>query len=121
MGCGKGIGERRAGAEEVIRGFPAEITQVFSNLVGNALEALTPEGTLELHVLASRDWGNPTRRGVRVFIADNGPGISRENRRRIFEPFFTTKGQKVTGLGLWVASGMFDKNAGSVRVYSSTQ
>ena len=73
---GKVIVEKRYDSEDVIRGFPSEITQVCSNLVGNALEALTPEGTLELHVLASRDWGNPTRRGVRVFIADNGPGIS---------------------------------------------
>ncbi len=118
---GKIIVERRYDSEDVIRGFPAEITQVFSNLVGNALEALTPEGTRELHVLASRDWGNPTRRGVRVFIADNGPGISRENRRRIFEPFFTTKGEKGTGLGLWVASGIVDKHGGWIRVRSSTQ
>ncbi len=118
---GKIVVERRYDSEDVIRGFPSEITQVFSNLVGNALEALTPEGTLELHVLASRDWGNPTRRGVRVFIADNGPGISRENRRRVFEPFFTTKGEKGTGLGLWVASGIVDKHGGWIRVRSSTQ
>ncbi len=51
-----------------------QATQVFSNLVVNALEALSPEGTIKLHVLASRDWRNPKRRGVRVFIADNGPG-----------------------------------------------
>src|SRR3989441_2958895 len=118
---GKIIVEKRYDSEDVIRGFPSEITQVFSNLVGNALEALTPEGTLELHVLASRDWGDPTRRGVRVFIADNGPGISGEHRRRIFEPFFTTKGEKGTGLGLWVASGIVDKHGGWIRVRSSTQ
>src|SRR5438128_12002022 len=118
---GKIIVEKRYDSEDVIHGFPSEITQVFSNLVGNALGALTPEGTLELHVLASRDWGNPTRRGVRVFIADKGPGISRENRRRIFEPFFTTKGEKGTALGLWVASGIVDKHGGSIRVHSSTQ
>ncbi len=118
---GKIIVEKRYDSEDVIRGFPGEITQVFSNLVGNALEALAPEGTLELHVLASRDWGNPTRRGVRVFTADNGSGISGENRRRIFEPFFTTKGEKGTGLGLWVASGIVDKHGGWIRVRSSTQ
>ena len=79
---GKFVIEKRYDSEDVIRGFPSEITQVFSNLVVNALEALSPEGTLKLHVLASRDWRNPTSRGVRVFIADNGPGVSRENRRR---------------------------------------
>src|SRR2546422_327881 len=118
---GKIIVEKRYNSEDVIHGFPSEITQVFSNLVGNALGALTPEGTLELHVIASRDWGNPARRGVRVFIADNGPGISAENRRRIFEPFFTTKGENGTGLGLWVASGIVDKYGGWLRVRNSTQ
>ncbi len=115
------IVEKRYDSEHVTHGFPSEITQVFSNLVGNALEALTPGGTLELHVMASRDWRNPTMHGVRVFIADNGPGISGENRRRIFEPFFTTKGEKGTGLGLWVASGIVDKHGGWIRMRSSTQ
>ncbi len=118
---GKFVIEKRYDSEDVIRGFPSEVTQVFSNLVANALEALSPEGTLKLHVLASRDWRNPTRRGVRVFIADNGPGVSRENRRRMFEPFFTTKGEKGTGLGLWVTSGIVDKHGGWIRVRSSTQ
>jgi signal transduction histidine kinase len=117
---GKFVIEKRYDSEDVIRGFPSEVTQVFSNLVVNALEALSPEGTLKLHVLASRDWTNPTRRGVRVFIADNGPGVSRENRRRMFEPFFTTKGEKGTGLGLWVTSGIVDKHGGWIRVRSST-
>src|SRR6266576_5448721 len=103
---GKFVVEKLYDSEGVIRGFPSEITQVFSNLVANALEALSTEGTLKLHVLVSRNWRNPTRRGVRVFIADNGPGVSRENRRRMFEPFFTTKGEKGTGLGLWVTSGI---------------
>ena len=118
---GKFVIEKRYDSEDVIRGFPSEVTQVFSNLVVNALEVLSPEGTLKLHVLASRDWRNPTRRGVRVFIADNGPGVSRENRRRMFEPFFTTKGEKGTGLGLWVTSGIVDKHGGWIRVRSSTQ
>ena len=118
---GKFVIEKRYDSEDVIRGFPSEITQVFSNLVVNALEALSPGGTIKLHVLASRDWRNPTRRGVRVFIADNGPGVSRENRRRMFEPFFTTKGEKGTGLGLWVTSGIVDKHGGWIRVRSSTQ
>src|SRR5439155_1422812 len=81
-------------------------SRLSNNPVENALEALTPGVILQLHVLASRDWRNPTRCGVRVYIADNGPGISGEDRRRIFEPFFTTKGEKGTGLGLWVAKGI---------------
>src|SRR5260370_35459749 len=85
------------------------------------MEGLGPEGTIKVHLLASRDWRNPKRRGVRVFIADNGTGIYRENRSRMFEPFFTTKGEKGTGLGLWVTSGIVDKHGGWIRVRSSTQ
>src|SRR5438132_51584 len=118
---GKFVVEKVYDSEGVIRGFPSKITQVFSKLVANALEALSPEGTLKLHVLVSRNWRNPTGRGVRVFIADNGPGVSRENRRRMFEPFFTTKGEKGTGLGLWVTSGIVEKHGGWIRVRSSTQ
>src|SRR5260370_1248146 len=51
---GKVIVEKRYDSEDVMHGFPSEITQGFSNLVGNALEALSPEGKLKLHVLASR-------------------------------------------------------------------
>src|SRR5439155_24176448 len=114
-------GTKRFDSEDVIHGFPSEITKVFCTLLGNALGALPLGGTLELHVIACRDWGTPARRGVRVFIADNGPGISAENRRRIFEPFFTTKGENGTGLGLWVASGIVDKYGGWLRVRNSTQ
>jgi signal transduction histidine kinase len=52
---GKVVIEKRYDSEPVIRGFPSEISQVLSNLVVNVLEALAPEGTLKLHVLASRD------------------------------------------------------------------
>src|SRR5437667_4556683 len=103
---GKITVEKRYDSEDVIHGFPSEITQVFSNLVGNALGALTPEGTLELHVIASRDWGTPERRGVGVLFAANDPGILAENRRRIFKPFFTTKGEKGTVLGFWFEVGI---------------
>jgi len=92
-----------------------------ATVVVNAVEALNGEGRLKLHVLDSRDWRDSKRRGVRIFIADNGTGISLENRQRIFEPFFTTKGENGTGLGLWVTSGLVHKHGGWVRVRSSTQ
>ena len=118
---GKVTVEKRYDRAAEIRGFPGEMRQVFSNLVANALEALGQQGTLKLHVLASRDLRNPKASGVRVFVADNGPGIPSEQRRKIFEPFFTTKGEKGTGLGLWVAHGIVRKHRGCIRVRSGTQ
>src|SRR5262249_27806843 len=99
--------------------FPAEIRQVLSNLVVNAVEAMGEGGRLMLHV---RRWseGNAERRpGVLISVMDNGPGIAQEVRKHLFEPFFTTKGEKGTGVGLWVSSGIVQKHRGSIRVRSS--
>jgi PAS domain S-box-containing protein len=108
--------------EEVleVRAFPGELRQVFSNLIGNALDAMAPSGRLTLHVRPSRDRVNFERRGVRVTIADTGTGISETDRRRISEAFYTTKGEKGTGLGLWVSEGIIRKYGGELRFRSRT-
>jgi PAS domain S-box-containing protein len=100
--------------------FPGELRQVFSNLVGNALEALPAHGRLIVSLHDSRDWRDLRRPGVRVTIADTGAGIPAEFRPRITQPFFTTKGEKGTGLGLWVSRGIVEKYGGSIRFRSST-
>jgi len=101
--------------------FPGEMRQVFSNLLLNALDAVAEGGRVRIHVYASPDWRDPRRSGVRVVIADNGPGIRAEHCQRFFEPFFTTKGQKGTGVGLWVSQGIVEKHEGSIRVWSGRQ
>jgi signal transduction histidine kinase len=74
--------------------YPAELNQVWTNLIDNAVAAMAGSGTLT--ITTSADDGNAV-----IEIADTGPGIPAENLERIFEPFFTTKpvGQG-TGLGL---------------------
>jgi signal transduction histidine kinase len=74
--------------------YPAELNQVWTNLIDNAVAAMSGNGTLT--ITTSADQGSEL-----VEIADTGPGIPAENLERIFEPFFTTKpvGQG-TGLGL---------------------
>jgi signal transduction histidine kinase len=74
--------------------YPAELNQVWTNLIDNAVAAMRDSGTLTITTAA--DDGSAV-----VEIADTGPGIPAENLERIFEPFFTTKpvGQG-TGLGL---------------------
>jgi PAS domain S-box-containing protein len=108
-----------------ISGFPVELRQLFANLLTNAVETLGDNGQIHIHVSDCRDRAasraGSNRRGARIVIADNGPGISRENREHIFEPFFTTKGEKGTGLGLWVVKGIVAKHGGTIRMRSSTR
>ena len=97
--------------------FPSELRQVFSNLLLNALEAVSEAGKISIRV--RRATGKLGKPGVRVTVADNGAGIAPENLHRIFEPFFTTKASKGTGLGLWVSHGIVHKHEGTIRVRSS--
>jgi signal transduction histidine kinase len=93
--------------------------QVFSNLIVNAVDAAPRGGIVKARVKDSRDWKTQAR-GIRVLVADNGPGIPAALRKRIFEPFFTTKGERGTGVGLWVSEGVVHKHSGSIRLKSST-
>ncbi len=111
---------KRYDVEGLICAAPTELRQVFTNLVVNALGATPDGGRLALHVFASHEWRRPERRGIHVVIADSGVGIPHDYQKRIFEPFFTTKGEKGTGLGLYVISGIVSKYEGTIRVRSST-
>ena len=108
----------------IVDAFPAELRQVFTNLITNAAEAATPRG--EVRVSASTlaagisSGGNKMPPGALVIIADNGAGISEEVRPHLFQPFFTTKGENGTGLGLWVSRGIVGKHGGTIDVASDT-
>ena len=112
--------EKQVRFEQEFLGLPSEIRQVFANLFGNAVEAVERNGKIRLHACASRDW-RTGQRGLRVVVADNGPGIPAEVRGKIFEPFFTTKGEAGTGLGLWITSGIIEKNDGTLRLRTVTR
>jgi signal transduction histidine kinase len=98
--------------------FPSELRQVFSNLVLNAIEAISAPGNLYIRVRYGHD--GQEREGIRVIVADDGCGIPAGNLPQIFEPFFSTKDSKGTGLGLWVSQGIVQKHQGSLRVRSRT-
>ncbi|PYV82136.1 MAG: PAS domain-containing sensor histidine kinase [Acidobacteria bacterium] len=113
--------EKRFDAPGNVMGVAGELRQVFSNLIANAIDALTVTGTkLVVHVRDSRDWSDLRRRGVRVTIADDGSGMSAETRASLFQPFFTTKGERGTGVGLWVSRGFVAKHGASIRLWSNT-
>jgi len=74
--------------------FAAELNQVWTNLIDNALDAMDGAGTLRLATSVDGD-------EVLIEITDSGPGIDPEIQARVFEPFFTTKDVgSGTGLGL---------------------
>jgi PAS domain S-box-containing protein len=98
--------------------FPSELRQVFSNLVLNAIEAISGPGNIFIRVRNAHD--GQGREGIRVAVADDGCGIPAENMPQIFEPFFSTKDSKGTGLGLWVSHGIVHKHQGTLRVRSRT-
>jgi len=112
--------DKRAKAIEIVRDLSPDIpeattdgsqlSQVFVNLILNAVDAMPGGGTLTIRSRL-RD-GTMT-----IAFEDTGIGISRENITRIFDPFFTTK-EKGTGLGLAVSYSIIKKLKGSLTVES---
>jgi signal transduction histidine kinase len=98
-----------------IPAFAAELNQVWTNLIDNAVDAMGGTGTLTVRTGLDAD-----RDQVLVEIGDSGPGIPPEIRNRIFEPFFTTKGVgQGTGLGLDISWRIVvKKHHGDIRVES---
>ena len=113
--------EQRLDADRPVRGFPGELRQVFSNLVGNAIDAMPQGGKLTLHVRESSHASDAACKGMRVTVLDTGAGIPLGVRRNLFAPFYTTKGEKGTGLGLWVSRGIIEKHEGTIYLRSSIQ
>ena len=98
--------EQDLGELPKVRCYPAQLNQVFMNLLMNACDALEGKGVVRV----------ATRRepeGVCLQFSDDGPGIPQEVRSRIFEPFFTTKPVgKGTGLGLSISHGIIERHGG---------
>lgn len=124
---------RQIPAPVTVQGFPAELRQVFTNLITNAKQAAGEGGSIRVSL--SPGLASPTASeqspetgaheetipGAVVEIADNGPGIAPDILRRLFQPFFTTKGQDGTGLGLWVSRGIVQKHGGSITIETRTE
>jgi signal transduction histidine kinase len=93
--------------------YAAELNQVWTNLIDNALYAVDGAGTVTIRT--ARDGDNAL-----VEVIDTGPGVPPELKRRVFEPFFTTKGVgQGTGLGLDVSwRVVVNRHDGDLRVES---
>jgi signal transduction histidine kinase len=100
-----------------IRGDRDQLTQVFINLITNALDAMDNGGRVVLQTGIHQEEDGRTMVGVSV--ADTGQGIPPEHRARVFEPFYTTKREgRGTGLGLSVSLGIVQMHRGSIDVES---
>jgi len=98
--------------------YEGEIRQAVATILVNALDAMPQGGMLRIRVGSGLN--RTGRPAMLITIADTGHGMPPEIRQRIFEPFFTTRGAVGTGLGLWVAMGILERHAGTIRVRSST-
>jgi PAS domain S-box-containing protein len=105
-----------AASEATVYGDLRALEQVFNNLIGNAVQAMSETGG-NLSVNIRPVMGPGDRPQVEVGISDNGPGIPDEIRERIFEPFFTTN-RNGTGLGLAIAKRIITKHKGTISVSS---
>lgn len=95
-----------------IKAYGSELNQVWTNLIVNAVDAMSEGGKLKI-----RTKREPT--DIMVEIRDNGAGIPASVRSRIFEPFFTTKPVgEGTGLGLDTVARIVRKHRGNVRFES---
>ncbi|MBI3827847.1 MAG: response regulator [Candidatus Rokubacteria bacterium] len=94
-----------------IKGRPAALTEMMTNLILNAIDAMPAGGTLTLGTRAL----DPI---AIVTVADTGTGMSEQIRSRIFEPFFSTKGEGGSGLGLAMVYSIVTRHGGEIRVDS---
>ncbi len=95
-----------------LSGYPDELSQVWANLIHNALQAMGNQGSLTITTRACD-------RAIEVQITDSGPGIPAEVLPNIFKPFFTTKvAGEGSGLGLDIVRKIIDRHHGTIAVHS---
>ena len=96
----------------LLSGNQGKLTQVFTNLIVNAIQSMDGNGTLTVNTAVTE--GN-----ICIVIRDTGKGISKENMSKLFDPFFTTKAVgEGTGLGLSISQGIINDHNGTISVKS---
>ena len=99
-------------ADALLQGRPAALSEVLTNLILNAMDAMPEGGRLTIATVQTPG------REVRVTVADTGIGMPEAVRQRIFEPFFSTKGEGGSGLGLSMAYSIVHRHGGDIHVDS---
>jgi signal transduction histidine kinase/ActR/RegA family two-component response regulator len=94
-----------------VLGSRAQLRELMTNLIFNAVDALPTGGGIHLKVIAESGHGI-------IEVADSGMGMSAEVQKHVFEPFFTTKGEAGTGLGLAMVFRIVEQHGGHIEVRS---
>jgi two-component system sensor histidine kinase HydH len=94
---------------EILGDF-GQLSQVFLNIMLNAIQSMGAGGELKVSTSSHDNW-------VKASISDTGPGIAPENVEKIFDPFFTTRSSG-TGLGLSIARRIVEEHKGEISVVS---
>jgi len=104
-----------SGKPATIAALPAQLTNLFKQLVANAIEAMNDRrgGSRELRIACKANADH-----FEVFVEDSGPGIADELRYKVFQPFFTTKGaaKQHLGLGLAMAQEVVSRHGGTIDI-----
>ncbi|WP_457576830.1 ATP-binding protein [Desulfomarina sp.] len=87
-----------------------QLKRCLINLIDNSVAVLSDGGTITIELSPDKEMEN-----VFIKVADNGPGISKENKLKLFEPYFSTK-KTGTGLGLAIVSTIISDHNGYIRV-----
>jgi len=100
-------------------GNAAEIKEVLTNLIFNAVDAMPEGGGMTIRTWSLNAGGSEAKDGtIYLTFSDSGQGMPPNVRRKVFDPFFTTKGVTNSGLGLSVSYGIVRRHGGSIEVES---
>jgi len=109
---------KQYGQIPLIECYPAQLNQVFMNIINNAIDELSIDSGLKKRQIFIQTQ-HIEHNQVKVKIRDTGSGIPPEIKPKIFDPFFTTKpvGQG-TGMGLAISYQILEKHQGKIEVIS---
>jgi two-component system nitrogen regulation sensor histidine kinase NtrY len=108
------IDQRFAPGVPLVRLDPEQIRRVMINLMDNAIEAMERRGQIVVETQL-----DPANSVVRVFVADDGPGIPASEREKLFLPYYSTK-RRGSGLGLAIVRRIIAEHGGSIDVGDNT-
>jgi signal transduction histidine kinase/DNA-binding response OmpR family regulator len=95
-----------------IAGNESELREVLTNLIFNAVDAMSEDGTITLRTCSDEQ-------SVLLQVSETGVGMTEEVRERCLEPFFSTKGATGTGLGLSMVFGVIQRHNGTIDIESA--